>query len=226
MPERHRTPRTRRWFALGLGALFYPPLLVWAAFVTLVRRRGWRFALTTASVAGNALFLAVVIIAYAVLHGSSDEEGCPVSAKGALPAGFVCKEQGPLYFARVAPGQPASSVLRGTVFVYLHACVVASFEFTDGGDNLTSAELYDAACRPCIELDPTTGATSYSVYDGWYTDPEYSVRDTDADGIPDVKIDWTNNTSFRRAEPIEWRTVNECTAVGGEQGVVVPQRSP
>jgi hypothetical protein len=182
-------------------------------------------ALTTVSVAGNALFLAVVIIAYTVLHEPPGEEGCPPGAKGALPAGFVCKEQGPLYFAEMSSREAAASFFGRTVFVVSRGCTVAAFEFDKSGGNVSTAQIYDAACRPRLELDPVSGATSYTVYDA-YGDADYGVRDKDGDGIPDWKIDWRSNTSFRRSEPIEWRAVNECEAVGGEQGVVVPQRSP
>jgi hypothetical protein len=171
-------------------------------------------ALTTVSVAGNLLFLAVVIIAYIVLHEPPGEDGCPASAKGALPAGFVCKEQGPLYFAEMSSRQAAASLFGRTVFVASGGCIVAAFEFDKSGGNVSTAQIYDAACRPRLEMDLATGATSYTVFDGYTA--EYGVRDKDGDGIPDIKIEWTSNTSFRRSEPIEWHVVNECEA-GGEE---------
>lgn len=225
MREEHRTQRIRRRFALGLGALLYTPLLFWAAFAPLFRARGWRFTLTAVSVAGNILFLVVVILAYTVSLGPSAKKECPSGPNDVLPPGFVCKEQGPLYFAEMSPEELAYSVLPRTIDVFLRGCIVASFEFAKGVDTLSGAELYDANCRPRVDLDPATGATSYSVYDG-YTDPEYSVRDKDGDGIPDLKIDWTSNTSFRRTEPIEWHAMNECKEVDGEQGIMLQQKSP
>jgi hypothetical protein len=193
-----------------------PPLAVAAAFAQLFRRRGWRFSLVTVSVAGNVLFVAVVVAAYLVSHEPSGEKECPGIAKNALPPGFVCKEQGSLSFAEMSSREAAASVFGRTVFVASGGCIVAAFEFDKSGGNVSTANIYDAACRPRLEMDVATGATSYSVYDG-SAEPEYSVRDKNGDGIPDVKIEWTSNTSFRRSEPIEWHVVNECEAVGEER---------
>lgn len=192
--------------ALAALAVLAPPLMVLASLIRVLRRR-WKYTLLGLSIAGNAMFILVLILAYA----DSDDRSCPdvspIGVRALLPEGLVSRDQGPLYLAGLRSSYSSSSLFPAkTIFLTFQGCIVASFEFQDGLSTLVNAQLYDAACRPRSSLDVHSGATIYSVY-GDSKDPKYSVSDEDADGIPDRKINWKTQESFQRTGAIQWHNV-------------------
>ena len=162
---------------------------------------------------GLNLFCAFVfVLAFAIAGEEQEVTESPPAAVGAIPPGFEWARQGPLYFARVRADSPAAPILGQSVFIAQDGCFVAGFEFTNGTARIESAELYDSDCLAKLDLNVSSGATIFTSYakDGR---AEYSLRDCDGDGVPDIRTEWDVPRSFKRAGELTWVPMSDDNAV-------------
>ena len=109
-------------------------------------------------------------------------------------------------------------VIPNCVYVASEGIIRARFEFTDETlSSLRKVLLADKHGRPWMVGDLDDQTFIYSQYKNETdTDPEVSFRDTDGDGVPDVKADWVRGQNFERLEDIEWGEIKRSAGRGQE----------
>lgn len=199
--EEHR--RTGSVFRYAATGFFSAGTVPWLAFLALLRKRGWKFSIIVISFALNGFCAIVFTLAFFISDDETGTRECATAPAAAIPPGFECAQRGPLYFVRVRPDSPTAPVLGQSLFVVQNGCFVAGFDLSDGRSRVETARLYGADCLLKLELDVSSGATSFTSYaeDGT---PESSLRDGDGDGVPDIRIEWNADRSFKRSGNLTW----------------------
>lgn len=207
--------KKRSFFALIFTTVLSPSLGIYASLVRLLKIRGWKFAAIVCSVMGNILFLLAIVLALTSPDHDTSRSLSRQRKNASVPEGLALRSQGPLYFAEFTTD---SALLGPSIVVLFHGCIVAAFDFVDGLSAMTDVQVYDDQCRSRTNFDVRSGAFHYTVY-GLYSDPQYSVIDEDADGLPDRKVNWVTKKSFKRSAPIEWKdvTVDHTNDVTGSE---------
>ncbi len=78
----------------------------------------------------------------------------------------------------------------------------------DGGHQ-KEVTMTDKYGRPWIDATLDNGRLIYSRYtDEQEADPEVSLMDLDADGIPDVMVNWALEVKFEREGELTWRRID------------------
>lgn len=165
----------------------------------LFRQGRWKIILVSLSIIANGALIGILLVAYYELR----QEAISV------PGGFRWRPQGPIYLCEFSRDSDDTSMLVNTIAVAFKGSLIASFQFSNARkDILQEVSVYDRSCRPWLTVDTSDGTMIYNVYysGGW--DPNHTLRDTDADGVPDRKIQWEDGGSFRRIEELQWEKVN------------------
>lgn len=199
-------PRDQRWIASTAISFLSPPIALGVAMIRLCRQVGWRIWLAILSGAINAVFILAVILVLLESPEDALDRSCCSEIQEVPPDGFVCLAPGPLVFCEPAPLSTLSVIIPNCVYVVSDGIIRARFEFTDETlSSLREVLLADEHGRPWLQGDLDDHSFIYSQYKNEAdTDAEVSLRDTDGDGVPDVKVDWLLGRSFERLKDIEW----------------------
>jgi hypothetical protein len=203
--EQRRGRRIARWAAVAWLVPFFA--VCWAAIRVLGTPGRWKEKTLAVSISGNVLFVVALIMGYYIEEGDQrvDGEGVEVIV---VPHLVRCP-QGPLYFCGARSDSELAEVFPNTTYVASEGMVRARFEFLDERmERLTEVTLFDRYGRPWIEASLEDGTVIYSRYPtAQSVEPEVSLRDESADGIPDKMINWRLQRSFERAHETEWRAL-------------------
>lgn len=171
----------------------------------LVRPGRWMQKLVGFSICGNLLFLAVLVLGY-YEEKKEKHRGRPEGDTLVAPE-CVERSLGPLHFCEAPSQSELARIVPDAVYVASDGLVRARFEFTD--ETLTMLKevtLCDNLGRPWIDANLQDGSFIYSRYkDDVQIDPQFSLMDKNADGIPDMMVNWELQSSFEPDQELTWR---------------------
>lgn len=179
-------------------------IILWAPVRLVASIDGWTRRILVLSLAGNALFVSVLILGYYESARSSSEGGLLLDRQVAPRCFEYLGDQ--FQFCRGAPGSEFERIVPNAIYVASDGIIRARFEFSNASlSSLSEVTLSDAVGRPWIDANLDDGKVVYSRYSSENGgDPESSLLDEDGDGIPDVKIDWIVHKRFRRDGELLW----------------------
>jgi hypothetical protein len=186
-----------KWARLLTLTFFSPPLAAAQEMLHACRQLGWKRPLIGLSVLGNVLL--VLLFVLAIL----DAEPTNVNA---IPKSLIQYSDCGIRLAVAPDPSELHRLYPGAIYAVASGKVIARFEpALDGQDVFNDASVLDNHERPFVHVDLADGTFIYERYgDPEAIEPDYSFRDEDADGIPDLKVSWRLGKRFRRANEIEW----------------------
>ena len=164
-----------------------------------MERHNW---LLVTSLAGNGALLLLLILLLATRPIDAVIEG-----RVLIDPDFVGRAQGPLYFARAAPGSELSRIWPDNIYLIERGSTRAVFQFENGGGKpCTEITIHDRFGRQWVSVDLDDNAMIYEHYaDDSKTGPDFSLRETDGDGIPDTMVNWEQKRGFEVDQKLTWR---------------------
>ncbi len=208
MPNRQREPAGN--ILLIVTAWVSPFLAIcWGGIRLLFSRGSWFHKLFALSFLGNVFSGAVFAIGY---YEYSKDPGGELTSEGTLIAPeCVYSQEGPVQVCVAPVDSQLADLFPNTVYVAFDGIFRGRFEFVDDNmQRLREVTICDSRGRPWIDAELDTGTMIYTRYltatdDGAVV----TLVDEDADGIPDVKMDWDHEMRFERDGDLTWRRTDK-----------------
>lgn len=196
---------------LLIGTAWVSPFLVicWGGIRLLFSRGSWFHKLFALSLLGNVFSAVVFAIGY---YEYSKDPGGELPSEGMLIAPeCVYHQEGPVQVCVAPADSQLADLFPNTVYVAFDGISRGRFEFVDDNmQRLREVTICDSRGRPWIDAELDTGTMIYTRY-LTPTDDAALVTfvDEDADGIPDIKMDWVREIRFERDGELTWRRIDK-----------------
>lgn len=201
----------RRTKILAAIGVLNPVILLPIGLARLLRSIGVMKVLFFLSVLGNLAFLTLVIVALLSDSERGSSKSLDHALVGAIPPGFIVRDQGPLYFCELANGNDSANLISNRIYVASESCAWAEFEFMHPSDKHPRVvAINNSACQSVLAYNLLDGSINITRF-GADGQVEESLRDENGDGIPDRRINWRDNSSYVRTGSVTWEKVNART---------------